>query len=119
MPFSKYDEEEGVKIVPLSINQSRILLFEESYIQNVDKLLKKYELEPGDIIIEITESISDGTINELKEIISSLHKLGIKVSIDDFGSGYSSLNILKELTIDELKLDKCFLSNIKDEKNVK
>lgn len=114
--FQSTMRKKGVKIVPLSINQSRILLFEENYIQNVNKLLKKYELEPGDIIIEITESISDGTINELKKIISRLHELGIKVSIDDFGSGYSSLNILKELTIDELKLDKCFLSNIKDAK---
>ncbi|WP_066719334.1 bifunctional diguanylate cyclase/phosphodiesterase [Clostridium sp. Marseille-P299] len=112
--FQSMMRKQGMDIFPLSINQSRILLFEENYINNVSNLLKKYAIEPGDIIIEITESIPADTFNEIKTIISKLHNLGIKVSIDDFGSGYSSLNILKELTIDELKLDKEFLSNIKD-----
>lgn len=112
--FQSMMRKQGFDIFPLSINQSRILLFEENYINNVSNILKKYALEPGDIIIEITESIPADTFNEIKMIISKLHNLGIKVSIDDFGSGYSSLNILKELTIDELKLDKEFLSNIKD-----
>ena len=63
------------------------------------------------IMLEITEGITMENIGDIEALIQKIHKTGLSVSMDDFGSGYSSLNILKELSIDELKLDRVFLSD--------
>ena len=77
------------------------------------QILCKYNIEPGDVIIEITEGVSVRDIYEIENIVSDIKKLGLSISMDDFGSGYSSLNVLKELPIDELKLDRAFLMDTK------
>ena len=60
------------------------------------------------LMLEITESVAMENPEEMKELICEFHKMGLKVSMDDFGSGYSSLNALKALPFDELKLDRSF-----------
>ena len=62
------------------------------------------------IILEVTESVAMSNLARVKMVISKLHNMGFSISMDDFGSGYSSLNTLKDLDIAELKLDKEFLS---------
>lgn len=66
------------------------------------------------IIIEITENVVIENFDTIKDTVEKLRELGFAISMDDFGSGYSSLNILKNLFIDELKLDKKFLENSSD-----
>jgi EAL domain-containing protein (putative c-di-GMP-specific phosphodiesterase class I) len=62
-------------------------------------------------MLELTESFAMDDNNSIKEIVEKLHKNGIKCSLDDFGSGFSSFNVLKSVPFDELKLDRCFIQN--------
>ena len=72
-------------------------------------MLEEYKIPSGMIEFELTESIYLDNTERALELVKGLHKLGTKVSMDDFGSGYSSLNLLSRLPIDIIKLDKVFL----------
>ena len=102
----------GITPVPISVNQSKILFYEEDYVENLCAVLERYRI-PGDLItLEILEGLAAGNIDELNEKIDQLKEKGFRISMDDFGSGYSSFNILGKLHIDELKMDRVFLSAI-------
>lgn len=70
--------------------------------------MDRYQIEPSLIILEVTESVAMSNLDQVKMVIKKLHKMGFTISMDDFGSGYSSLNTLKDLDIAELKLDRNF-----------
>ena len=72
-------------------------------------LIKKYNLKTGDIELEITESICGDAPDAIYERIRELQDMGFKIAMDDFGSGYSSLNMLKEMPLDIIKMDLKFL----------
>ncbi|CAI3653667.1 putative bifunctional diguanylate cyclase/phosphodiesterase [Clostridium neonatale] len=95
-------------LVPISLNVSRIHLRDYNFVPRLTSLINKYNLPTDLIELEITESTFFENINQLLKVISELKHYGFTFSIDDFGSGYSSLNILKDLPIDVLKLDKGF-----------
>lgn len=107
-------KQKGYTLYPISLNQSRLLFFQEHYVETVKKIVERYDIDPSYIILEITEGLATKDVEELVERIKELHHLGFKISMDDFGSGYSSLNVLRELPIDELKLDRVFLMKTKD-----
>jgi len=91
---------------------------DDLFIPKLEALLDKYQIPARLIEIEITESIFMKGLDRLKRFINSLRKRGFLISIDDFGSGFSSLNLLKTLPIDILKLDKdFFMYNVMDEKD--
>lgn len=98
------------KIIPLSVNISRISLNQGDYfIQRIKKLIETYNVDTDLIEIEITERVMlEDSINIIS-VLNDIRNLGIKIALDDFGAGYSSLNILKNLPIDIIKLDKLFL----------
>lgn len=100
----------GISGICISVNQSRILFYKQDYLNQIEKIIRKHQIDPSLIILEVTEGITMENLEEMKKLVGELHKMGFAVSMDDFGSGYSSLNILKELDIDELKLDKAFLA---------
>jgi EAL domain-containing protein (putative c-di-GMP-specific phosphodiesterase class I) len=79
--------------------------FLDFYIDNK----RKYGIGDNFIMLELTESYALDDNNSIKHIVSTLQKNGIKCSLDDFGSGFSSFNVLKNIPFDELKLDRCFL----------
>lgn len=101
--------KEGKKVVPISLNVSRMHLNRTDFLDYVEALLQEFEIPCSLIEFELTESIYLDNTERALELIKGLHKLGIKVSMDDFGSGYSSLNLLSKLPIDIIKLDKVFL----------
>lgn len=104
--------DDGIKPVPISVNQSKLLFYEEDYVENLCKLLKKYRV-PGELItLEILEGLAAGNIEELNSKIAELKKNGFRISMDDFGSGYSSFNTFGKLHVDELKMDRVFLTAI-------
>ena len=103
--------DEGKKIVPISINLSRVHLSDGSFIEKLEKLLKQYHIDPKIVEIELTESVFMENISSIIEVMHQLKKIGFLISIDDFGSGYSSLRLLRDLPVDYLKLDKEFLDN--------
>ena len=97
--------DEGIEVVPVSVNQSRLLLHSPDYVENVEKVLKQYNIPPGAIELEITESVFDTEKEEMIAIIRRLKLLGVRLSMDDFGTGYSSLNMLTEVPFDVIKID--------------
>lgn len=100
---------EGKKVVPISVNVSRVHLQKMHILQYVKELFEEFSIPCSLVEFELTESIYLENTEKALELISGLHKMGIKVSMDDFGSGYSSLNLLSKLPIDIIKLDRVFL----------
>lgn len=99
------------KIVPISMNVSRCHLSDEHFVEKLEELVEKYGVPKEYVEIEITESIFDREDSTAVELIKDLKSHGFAISMDDFGSGYSSLNLLRELPIDTLKIDKVFIDN--------
>lgn len=102
--------DENRRIFPISVNQSRILLHNPEYINTVAKILKKYRIPPGFIELEITETVFQDQRDIMISTIQQLKNLDVHVSMDDFGSGYSSLNMLKDIPFDVIKIDREFFS---------
>lgn len=101
----------GKKVVPISLNVSRVHLSKMHILEYVKGLFDEFKIPFWLIEFELTESIYLDNTEKALELVEGLHKLGTKVSMDDFGSGYSSLNLLSRLPIDIIKLDKVFLKN--------
>lgn len=106
-----WKDEIGVT-VPVSVNVSRIDLLSPNYEKNMLELVRDNSLQPSDMLLEITESAYTENSERIIEIANSLRARGFKLEMDDFGSGYSSLNMLASLPIDALKLDMKFVRRI-------
>lgn len=98
-------------IVPISANVTRQDLFMPGFIEQLEEIRKKYDIPAKDLRIEITESAAIGGVEEVNKIINKLHGYGYIVEMDDFGSGYSSLNMLKDIDVDVVKLDMEFVKS--------
>ena len=102
---------------PIAVNFSRRHIQEKNFAEKLSDLLGRYELPHPLLVVEITESAMIGNKNSLLDWIVSIRKAGFKVAIDDFGSGLSSLQFVKDIPADVLKIDKSLLShNCEDEK---
>ena len=101
----------GNKFVPVSVNVSRIDIYNPNLTNVLLGLIKKYQLKPQYLHLEITETAYTENSNQMIEVITKLKALGFIIEMDDFGSGYSSLNMLSELPLDILKLDMKFIQN--------
>lgn len=99
----------GIEPIPISINQSKLSFYKSNYIDSICEITRKYNVPNSFIGIEILEGLALDNITDFNNTIEKLHEKGFRVSMDDFGSGYSSLNILSKLKIDELKIDGEFL----------
>ena len=99
----------GLHPVPVSVNMSRCDMYYYQYVEEIERIRQEYEIPVRYLRIEITETSAIAGLGLLTSIIEKLHGLGYIVEIDDFGSGYSSLNILKDLHVDVIKLDLGFL----------
>ena len=97
--------------IPISVNQSRLLLYNAGYVDALIDIVDKYEIPHHLIELEITESVVFEDKVVAIRIFHQLLKLGFKISMDDFGSGYSSLNMLKEIEVSVIKIDRHFLED--------
>lgn len=95
--------------LPVSVNQSKLMFFEPNYVNDISGIAAKYGIPPGIITLEILEQLALENATEVNKKISLLRQKGFLVSMDDFGSGYSSFSAIGNLCIDELKLDRAFL----------
>ncbi len=82
------------------------------FVAQVAAVLAETGFEASQLVLEITESVFSDDRNEVVEILESLRGLGVRISIDDFGTGYSSLSRLRDLPVDELKVDRSFISQL-------
>ncbi len=101
--------DRGIRPVPISINVSRVDLYSMNVPQFIGNLLRSYQLDPKLLEIEITESAYSEKLDTVNSVVHSFQLRGMNVLMDDFGSGYSSLNMLNDVNIDVLKLDMRFL----------
>ena len=107
--------DEGLPVVKVSVNMSRVHLGSEDLSTKIIEIIRRNNVPNEYIEIELTETTTDVDFTELKRVVSSLHRAGISTSIDDFGIGYSSLNLIRELPWNVLKIDKSFLPEDSDE----
>lgn len=103
--------EKGEPVVPISVNVSRVTAMSDDFLEFYVGNKKHYGIADGFLTLELTESFALENFDRIREIVDVLHKNGIRCSIDDFGSGYSSFNIIKHIPFDELKIDRIFLDN--------
>lgn len=104
--------------VTVSINISAEDLKQKDFVKQVSGYLDEANINPDLVEFEITESVFLENIAEALRAVKELRELGIKISLDDFGTGYSSLSYLRDLPIDSIKLDKSFLRDLTDVKNL-
>mgnify|MGYP003289876155 CR=1 FL=1 len=102
--------DKGRTVYPVSVNQSRVLLHNPDYVASVTKIIKKYNIPENAIELEITETVFQDDREGMIEIMHQLKKCGVRLSMDDFGSGYSSLNMLRNAPFDIIKIDREFFS---------
>ena len=105
------DIDEGRTVLPVSINVSRVDFYSPNLVQVFEDLTKKYNLDPRLLELELTESAYVENPQQIIEIIAELQSKGFIILMDDFGSGYSSLNMLKDLPVNVLKIDLRFLAD--------
>lgn len=105
---------QGIVPVPVSVNMSRLHFSNSDIVNDFVAVIDKYNIPHRLIEVEITETALIGDEKVLVRLVEKFHNAGIHVSIDDFGAGYSSLGLLKNLEVDTLKLDKNFFDNIEN-----
>lgn len=103
--------DSGREIIPISVNVSRADLFKNNLSEVLTELVSRYEIDPSLLHLEITESAYSDNPRQIISMVDSLHKAGFVIEMDDFGSGYSSLNMLGSMKVDVLKLDRGFIIN--------
>lgn len=109
--------DEGREAVKVSVNLSRLHLVDEDLLESILRIIDKYKVPHHFIEIELTETTTDVDYKELKKIVYGLREQDISTSVDDFGVGYSSLNLIREMPWNVLKIDKSFLPTQEEENN--
>lgn len=103
--------EEGRDPEPVSVNISRVSLYNPRLVEWICGLVEKYDIPPRLLQLELTESAYTSNPKAIRDTMERLQTAGFSILMDDFGSGYSSLNILKDIAVDILKIDMKFLSD--------
>lgn len=104
-------------IVKISVNCSRVNLKRPDFLKKYSEIASKYDLPKNSIEIELTENTVFENVEVLSQIIMDIHAAGFGCSMDDFGSGYSSLNLIQDIPVDTLKLDKIFFRSFSKDMN--
>ena len=109
--ISVWRDAYGIEL-PVSVNLSRVDVFEPNLIETLEEIIERNGLSRKDLQLEVTESAYTENAEQLIRVISELREKGYEIEMDDFGSGYSSLNMLSSLPLDVLKMDIGFIQNI-------
>lgn len=116
--YAEWKRKYGYPFV-ISINISAIQYKRKDFVPKLLEILHKYQVEPQEIELEITESILIEDFEEVKEKLMTLRDYGIRISLDDFGTGFSSLSYLNGLPIDTLKIDKSFVDKVNTDESTR
>ena len=99
-------------VIPVSVNLSRADVFDPNLVQNLTALIEKNGLDYKNLKLEVTESAYTDNATQLLAVVGRLREIGFEIEMDDFGSGYSSLNMISAMPLDVLKMDMKFIKNI-------
>ncbi|MEU7907830.1 bifunctional diguanylate cyclase/phosphodiesterase [Actinoplanes sp. NPDC049118] len=100
--------------LPVSVNISARSLLDATFPAQVADALRRHRLGAGQLVLEITESVAVSDQEVVDEVIAALRDLGVQISVDDFGTGFSSLSFVTRVTVDELKVDRSFVTSMID-----
>lgn len=109
--------EEGKRVEPISINISRLHVFDSAFKDTIINLSEKYKVPPKYVPLELTESGFAENQDIIYSNMEELRRYGFKISMDDFGIGYSTMTMLRNQPVDEIKIDKGFIDDIEDSKS--
>ena len=109
---SKALREAGHGIVPIAVNVSSVQLRGKELLASISTALEETRLDPRSLILELTESMLMDNAKGAVDVMRAIKALGVQIALDDFGTGYSSLAYLKQLPLDELKIDKSFIDTV-------
>ncbi len=113
--IAKWSTDAFMKDLCIAVNVSAIQFRQADFVDNVLSIIKKHQVDPFKIKLELTESIWVDDIQEIVKKMRTLKEHGISFALDDFGTGYSSLAYLKRLPLDQLKIDQSFVRDIMDD----
>ena len=102
----------GLEPVKISVNCSRVNLKNANFLERYQEICGKWRIPPEYIEIELTENLVFENVERLGQIIDDIHAAGFGCSMDDFGSGYSSLNMIQDIPVDTIKLDRIFFRTV-------
>lgn len=112
-------KDKGIQTVPISVNASKLTMADPDVVANMQIPMNENGLSPDRLHIEITETLMMDNTNDLIIKLNNIRTIGYEVELDDFGSGYSSINILSTLPLDVVKLDMSFMQQFGNEKRTK
>ena len=107
---SQIDHNSGIPAT--AINLSRLSLLDSSIVDEISDHLATNQLDPGRLIVEVTETVAVSDTDQINRTLTSIKKLGLRIALDDFGTGFTSFSMLRELPLDMLKLDKSLIQGI-------
>lgn len=109
--LKKWNDVPRTKRLRVSVNVSALQFAQTDFVAQVAKALEETGCNPKQLMLELTESLVVRNINEVVDKMRALKEMGVLLSMDDFGMGYSSLSVLKQLPLDELKIDQSFVAD--------
>lgn len=113
-------KNQGLKLTPISINLSRVDFYDEFFTEKMLEIISNYSIDRDYVIFEVTETMFFDDLDYMIDRVERIKDMGYRVSLDDFGSGYSSLSMVSKLPIDEIKFDRSFVQNsIDTDKGIK
>ncbi|MGX9416781.1 putative bifunctional diguanylate cyclase/phosphodiesterase [Vibrio sp. WJH972] len=110
--LSQWHASDNTRHLTLSVNISAKQIWQESFVNEVIQIIDKYEFKRSQLTLEITESLLIEAIDDAHHKVTQLKDYGLSISLDDFGTGFSSLSHLRTFPVDEIKIDKSFVDNL-------
>lgn len=117
--LQRWQANEMTKHLQLSVNLSSKQIIQGSFCQDLIEIVEAYNIEQSKLILEVTESMLIPDIKDATEKLTQLRAYGLSISLDDFGTGFSSLNYLRAFPIDELKIDRSFVMDVESSEQAK
>lgn len=102
--------KDNKKLIPISMNMSRMHVYEANFIDKINQIVNNYQIPPYLLEFELTETVILKNLNKVREVADQLRSCGYRVSIDDYGTGYSGMNIWQDLNFDIIKLDRSYIT---------
>ncbi|TEW54457.1 phosphodiesterase [Psychromonas sp. RZ22] len=114
--LQKWQASASTAHLSISVNLSAKQIWQKLFAEEIIEVVRSYDIDPTKLIVEVTESLFIKDIKDATKKLCKLKSIGISVSLDDFGTGFSSLSYLRDLPIDEIKIDRSFMQDINTDK---
>lgn len=99
----------------VNVNLSVVQLLQTDIVESVERIVQETGIRPGNLTLEVTESLAINDMDRMKEILNRIKGLGVQLALDDFGTGYSSLNHIREIPFDVIKVDQSFVKDLAED----